>query len=160
MLPPEMTATTGPSHALGHSARTASAWWIHPAAATAPLGSDTTRTSRARDPTVDRISASVTVTIPSSRSRRCAKVSSDNPVRRPSATVRYRDSVGHDTSRPARRLSAASAASSGSTPMTAACGRSAFTAVATPEASPPPPTGTSTQATDGRSSTISRPTVP
>ena len=45
---------------------------------------------------------------------------------------------------PSRSDSAASAASSGSTPKTRASGRSDLTAVATPDASPPPPTGTST----------------
>ena len=39
-------------------------------------------------------------------------------------------------------------------------GDSALTAVATPEASPPPPTGTSTAATSGASATISSPIVP
>ena len=56
--------------------------------------------------------------------------------------------------------SRASAASSGSTPITRTAGRMARAAAATPLASPPPPTGTRIAATSGRSSTISRPQVP
>ena len=47
-----------------------------------------------------------------------------------------------------------------STAMMRAAGRRAFTAVATPPSRPPPPTGTMTASTPGRSSTISRPAVP
>ena len=53
--------------------------------------------------------------------------------------------------RPSRSDSWASAASSGSTPITRASGQSALTAVATPEIRPPPPTQTTTVATSGRS---------
>ena len=62
--------------------------------------------------------------------------------------------------RPSRSDSWASAASSGSTPITRASGHSALTAVETPEIKPPPPTQTTTVATSGRSCAISSPTVP
>ena len=61
---------------------------------------------------------------------------------------------------PGRSDACASAASSDSTPMTRASGRSALMAVAIPLASPPPPMGTRTAATSGRSSISSRPMVP
>ena len=67
------------------------------------------------------------------------------------------------TSRPGARRpgpAAVSAASSGSTPITRACGHSALIAVPMPDARPPPLTGISTVATSGRSSAISSPMVP
>ena len=101
-----------------------------------------------------------------SRSRRRAPRSSRTSacpsawVRTPSQIVRATSSAGHVTIRPSRSDACASAASSGSTPTTRTSGRSALTAVATPEISPPPPTQTTTVAASGRSATISSPTVP
>ena len=46
------------------------------------------------------------------------------------------------------------------TPTMRTDGSSVFTAMATPDTSPPPPTGTTTQARSARSSTSSRPSVP
>ena len=77
-----------------------------------------------------------------------------------SAIVRETSSAGHATISPRDSESRASAASSGSTPITRAPGRSARTATATPLASPPPPIGTRTASRSGRSSAISSPTVP
>ena len=48
----------------------------------------------------------------------------------------------------------------GSTPITRAFGTSSLMAVETPALNPPPPTGTRTVSTLGRSAAISRPTVP
>ena len=80
-----------------------------------------------------------------------AKVSSPSAcVRTPSQIVRVTSAAGQRTIRPSRSDCCASAASSGSTPTTRASGRSAFTAVATPEMRPPPPTGTTTVATPGK----------
>ena len=72
-------------------------------------------------------------------------------VRTPSQIVRVTSAAGQLTIRPSRSDSCASAASSGSTPITRASGQSALTAVATPEMRPPPPTQTTTVATAGRS---------
>ena len=74
--------------------------------------------------------------------------------------VRTVRSAGQLTISPAANDSRASAAASGSTPTTRALGARAFTAAARPEMSPPPPTGTITLVTSGRSSPISSPTVP
>ena len=46
------------------------------------------------------------------------------------------------------------------TPTTRTCGSSDLTAMATPDASPPPPSGTTTHDSDSMSSTNSRPIVP
>ncbi len=81
-------------------------------------------------------------------------------TRSPSAMVRSVRSAGQATMRPLASDSRASAASSGSTPMIRAPGARAFTAVAIPAISPPPPMGTRTLVTSGRSSAISRPQVP
>lgn len=108
-----------------------------------------------------RISSSLTATKPSTNSRMCANVRSPTRcARSASAMVRPVSSGSHATGRPARWESRASAASSGSTPMTLISGRTALTAAATPAMSPPPLTGTSTTPASGRSRTISRPTVP
>ena len=74
--------------------------------------------------------------------------------------VRWVNSGGQATCWPSCSESRASAASSGSTPITVAPGQSVRTAVATPEISPPPPTGTTTRSTPGQSAAISRPIVP
>ena len=81
-------------------------------------------------------------------------------VRVPSAIVRDVSAAAQRTIRPSRSDCCASAASSGSTPISRAPGTSARIATATPLASPPPPIGTRTAATSGRSSAISSPTVP
>ena len=91
------------------------------------------------------MSISDTVNTPSSRAARWRKVSGpSDDVRIPSAAVRPTRSASQRTMCPTRSDSAASAASSGSTPSTRASGRSALTALATPDANPPPPMGTST----------------
>ena len=64
------------------------------------------------------------------------------------------------TRRPSASERASFAAPSGSTVTTLARGASALIAVATPEESPPPPTGTATVATPGQSAAISSPIVP
>ena len=81
-------------------------------------------------------------------------------VRNPSAKVRVTCSAVYCTILPARRLACASPATSGSTPITFTEGLLDLTAVAMPLIIPPPPTGTSTVSTSGRSSRISNPIVP
>ena len=74
--------------------------------------------------------------------------------------VRCVSRAGHATRWPLRNESRASAASSGSTPITRAPGHSARMAAEIPEMRPPPPTGTTTRPASGRSAAISRPMVP
>ncbi len=127
----------------------------------APEGSTTRRLSSAARRTDATISASETVTIRSSSVERCANVRTPSDcVRVPSASVRLTSSAGQLTILPRSSDSRASAASSGSTPITFAERRMARMATATPLARPPPPTGTSTAARSGRSCAISSPTVP
>ena len=134
------------------SCPSSAAWKAIAATVSAPDGSTTSRLRSAARRTPAAISASLTVTIPSRRARRWAN------VRRPSDCVRVPSAIVRDTcvGRPAHDLAAgagdsrASAASSGSTPMTRASGRSALTAVATPLASPPPPIGTRTSGDVGQ----------
>ena len=66
---------------------------------------------------------------------------------------------GSVTTWPASMDAFMEAAPIGSTPMTFTSGRDSLIA-ATPAARPPPPIGTSTVATSGRCSRISRPAVP
>ena len=61
---------------------------------------------------------------------------------------------------PAARARVSFGAPVGSTPITRAFGSVSLIAVATPALNPPPPTGTSTVSTFGRSAAISSPTVP
>lgn len=61
---------------------------------------------------------------------------------------------------PAERARVSLGAPAGSTPITRAAGTSSLIAAATPALNSPPPTGTRTVPTSGRSSTISSPTVP
>ena len=127
----------------------------------APEGSTTSRPRSAASRTPAAISASETVTIESRCARRCANVRAPSAcVRVPSAIVRDTSSAGQATISPRSSDSRASAASSGSTPITRTPGRRAAIAVATPLARPPPPIGTRTTARSGRSSAISSPTVP
>ncbi len=129
--------------------------------ARAPDGSATRRARSAASRTPAAISASLTVTMASRCARKWANVRSPSAwVRVPSAMVRDTSAADQRTIFPFASESRASAASSGSTPMTRMPGRRPLTAAPTPLASPPPPTGTSTIAVDGRSSTISSPTVP
>ena len=89
----------------------------------APDGSTTRRLSSAARRTPAAISASDTVTIESSRRERWANVRRPSArVRVPSAIVRETSAADHVTIRPAASDSRASAASSGSTPMTRASG--------------------------------------
>ena len=105
-------------------------------------------TPSAASRTAAAISASVTVTMPSRWARRCANVRAPSAcVRVPSAMVRDTSSADQRTISPRASESRASAASSGSTPITRAPGTSALMAAATPLARPPPPTGTTTAAT-------------
>ena len=153
-LPPLTTAT-----ALRYSGNS-SAWKSSAAVATAPLGSGTSRVAATMARMAARISASVTVTMPSTKAWMCAKLRTPTLcVRSPSAMVRLVSSAGQVTILPVRKLSAVSPASSGSTPKTLACGRSCFTAAAMPLSRPPPETGETTRSTSGSSSTISRPQV-
>ena len=64
------------------------------------------------------------------------------------------------TGQPCSSESGYAAAPFACTPTTRTSGRSAFTAIAMPASSPPPPVGTSTVCTSGACSMISRPTVP
>ena len=108
-----------------------------------------------------RISSSVTVTMSVTSSRMCANGSSPTcSTRSASAIVRWTSAAGQATRSPRRKESRASAASSGSTPTTAASGQHARTAAAMPEISPPPLTGTRTRSACGQSAAISRPMVP
>ncbi len=68
--------------------------------------------------------------------------------------------AGRVTGEPAAIEAATVAIIAGSTAITRASGQSALTAVATPEISPPPPTGTTTCVTSSTCSHSSRPTVP
>ncbi len=74
--------------------------------------------------------------------------------------VRRVSLAGHATRSPRRNDSLASAASSGSTPITLAPGHAARMAAAIPEIRPPPLTGTRTRSASGQSAAISRPIVP
>ena len=134
-LPPQTTATTGPSS----PRRPASAAWNRIAAiARAPDGSTTSRASSAASRTAAAISTSVTVTTSSSRTRRWAKFSRPiDCVRVPSAIVRPTSlrRPGDDAAR-SRSDSRASAASSGSTPMIRASGASALIADGDPAGQP------------------------
>jgi hypothetical protein len=90
-----------------------------------------------------------------------AKLSSPSDcVRTPSATVRTTSSAGQVTISPRANEAPASAASVGSTPIDLRADPRARSALAMPASRPPPPTQTSTLATSGRSSRISRPTLP
>src|SRR5690606_19766348 len=86
------------------------------------------------------MAASGTVTIASTCRRMMARFGSPTVARRPSAIV-FGRSTG--TIFPAWNDAAASAAPSGSTPMTRMPGWRAFAAVAQPAIRPPPPSGTS-----------------
>ena len=81
-------------------------------------------------------------------------------TRSASASVRPVSSTGQATRWRWRSESLASAACSGSTPMTTASGHSARTAAAMPEIRPPPLIGTSTRPACGQSVPISSPIVP
>lgn len=154
-FPPERMAT------LVRAGGSWSAWNRHAAVAAAPPGSATSRNSRASRLMASRISSSVTVTMLVTYSRICANVISLScSTRSASAIVRCVRSAGQATSSPRRSESLACAASSGSTPTIAAPGHLARIAVAIPEISPPPLTGTTTRSTSGRSSAISSPIVP
>jgi len=111
--------------------------------------------------TAATISSSVTVTMPATWLSMCRSGSAPTcSTRSASAIVRWVSSAGQATRRRARSESRASAASSGSAPMTTAAGHSARMAAAMPEIRPPPLTGTTTRPTAGQSAAISRPTVP
>src|SRR6266487_4267273 len=100
-------------------------------------------------------SVTSTESTPSSMQTRTQFAPAYGPLR-PSAI----DFASTVTGSPAFRLSCSAGERSGSTAITRAPGRSALTAVAIPETSPPPPTWTRTRSASGRSSRISRPTVP
>ena len=120
------------------------------ASVSAPVGSTSSFASSASQRIASSTASSDTVTISSTRAEIVANVSSPSAcVRTPSQIVRVTSSAGQLTIRPSRSDSCASAASSGSTPITRAPGQSALTAVATPEMSPPPPMQTTTVPTSG-----------
>ena len=117
------------------------------ATATAPPGSATSRPWRARRRTASSSSASLTVTMSSTSALICGKVSSPTcSTRSESALVLAVSAAAQATRAPLRSDSRASAANSGSTPMTRVPGSRALTATAMPDTSPPPPTGTRTAA--------------
>ena len=131
--------------------------------ASAPDGSTTSRARSAASRTPAAISASRhgddRVEVARAGGRTCAGRAPASGCRRRSSARRARPASGR--SRRVASDSCASAASSGSTPMTRAAGAQRLDRpTATPLARPPPPIGTRTAATSGRSSTISRPTVP
>ena len=136
------------------------AWNAIAAIPSAPDGSTTSRLRSAASRTPAAISASER-----SRSNPAAPAGARTSGARAPASASRRRSSATPLGRPRHDLarsseSRASAASSGSTPMTRAPGRRLLMAVATPLANPPPPIGTRTTATSGRSSAISSPTVP
>ena len=104
-----------------------------------------------------RISASETVMISGTCSRMIAKVRSERPVRRPSATV-VGGSEGCRT--PVVRERAASSARSGSAPSTVTPVCRPWVASAVPDRSPPPPTGATTKSSPDTSDTSSSAAVP
>ena len=93
---------------------------------------------------------------------RSARASGHIPGSRPAPPIPSTNDRVYATStgRPARSDAASGAAVSTSAANTRVSGRSARTAVAIPHESPPPPKGTTTARTSGRSSTISSPMVP
>src|SRR5712692_3300375 len=155
MFPPLITATF--IVVFGNSSR----WNRNAATATAPLGSATVFGSATRRRMASRISSSLTVTMSSTYRRMCSKLISPTLcVRNPSAMVRVTCSALNWMILPERRLAWASPASSGSAPITFTAGLLSLIAVAIPLIIPPPPTGTRTVSTSGRSSRISSPIVP
>src|SRR5712691_2958489 len=150
MLPPVTTAATGrpsPRHLPDRSAATP----------TAPDASATTWSSARSTTIASSISASDTSTTSSMRSR-WSKTIRPMPPARPSASV---GPAGYSSSgRPWRIDSGRAGDASGCTATIRTAGARAFTAAATPEMSPPPPTGTTIAPTSGSSSRISSPAVP
>src|SRR5437762_9198164 len=148
-LPPDTMATTR-SPVFGRTAPARRA----PTAA-APAGSATTRARETRKRSPSRMASSGIATTSSTSRRMISRFRLPaNGAARPSATV---FSASRRTGRPAARPRRTAWAPSGSTPTIRAPGLSALTASATPEMSPPPPTGTTTRSTRSRSSMISCP---
>ena len=150
MLPPEMTATTLPlvSNFLPMIAATADA----------PAPSATILPRSIRNRIACAISSSSTVTTSSTYFWHISNVSSPGCLTAmPSAMVFALVSA---TTCPASSDAFMPAAPAACTPTMRTFGCSIFTAAATPEASPPPPMGTTMVSTSGRSSMISRPIVP
>ena len=113
------------------------------ATAAAPESSAAIPISNQSQRAASRISSSSTRTISSTVRRMISKLSSALlRGARVLAAVAIRSS---STTRPARRLAWRVGAPTGSTPTTRVPGRSALTAVATPEISPPPPIATSSE---------------
>jgi len=130
------------------------------ASGTAALGSATIFSRAKQNRMASAMASSETVTTSSSSREVTAKVSSPGcSAIRPSAIV---TGGGMVTRCPASRDWRVSSAAAGSTPMTAVSGSRALIAVATPEARPPPPTGTRTWSRPSGPAwtNSSRPTVP
>src|ERR1051325_3125608 len=149
MLPPEMTATMGPSPALPLSAA---------ATASAPAPSAMTRTFSATRRIARRTSSSETTiepsTMPCIRSHIRGKMLLP-PAPSTNEACQFMNCCGP----PFSNDSAPGAAVSGSAPRTRTCGASWRTALPMPEISPPPPMAAITVFTLGRSSRISMPRV-
>ena len=121
--------------------------------ASAPDGSTTSRDRSAASRTPAAISASLTVTIPSRCARRWAKVRAPSAwVRVPSAIVRATSAADQRTISPRCQRIAGIGRELGLDADDPNVRAQALIAVATPLASPPPPTGTSTRPVVGRSS--------
>ena len=150
MLPPEITAATLPL--------TSNLRFIMAATGAAPAPSATILPRSIRNRIACAISSSSTVTISSRYLLHSAKVNSPGFfTAMPSAIVL---AVSSETTCPASIEAFMPAAPAACTPITRTFGWSIFTAEATPEASPPPPIGTTMVSTSGRSSMISSPMVP
>ena len=101
--------------------------------------------------------ASLAVPIASTLARIAASVRRDSVVRRPSAIV---VAAGSASTRPERKLRAASSALAGSAPKTRITGALDLTAIDVPESSPPPPTGAMIASSPGDCSRSSSAAVP
>src|SRR5262249_24799732 len=149
MLPPEITATMGPSPALPLSAA---------ATPSAPAPSAMTRTFPATRRMARRTSSSVTTiepsTIPCIRSHIRGKM-----LLPPAPSTNEACQLLNSCGEPFSNDSAPGAAVSGSAPRILTCGASWRTALPMPEIRPPPPMAAMTVFTFGRSARISRPSV-
>src|SRR5918999_2890072 len=125
---------------------------------TAPAPSTTTLQRSSSTTIASATSSSSTTATPSSHSRSSSSVSSPGRlIAIPSAIV---SAVSTGIARPCSSDAGYGAHAATWTPTTSTSGRSDLIAIATPEASPPPPTGTTTFARSGTCSSSSSPSEP